>query len=94
MVDGKFEPILINGKAISSLLSPEVARLVLEHGVDIKDVPIDETLFLAKAEEINKILHLGAINKNVRARVMASLLLSLLEETTPNIDAAPTVLIN
>lgn len=89
----KFQPIKFNGKDISSLISPEVARTVLTSGPDINDVPVDEHLFLSKAEKVNQILHLGAINKNDRAKVMAALLLAMVDETRPNIDAAPTVLI-
>lgn len=92
--NGRYRPITSNGKEISSLISPEVARTVLTSGPDIKDIPIDETLFLSKAERINQYLHLGAINKNYRARVMAALLLALTEDTQPNIDDAPSVLID
>lgn len=56
-------------------------------------MPVDEPLFLSKAEKINQILHLGGINKDYRARVMAALLLALVDETMPNIDASPHVLI-
>lgn len=90
---GKFVPIRFNGKDTTSLISREVATAVLEHGPDVQDVPIDEALFLNKAERINEILHLGAINKDYRARVMAALLLALVDETPPNIDAKPVVLI-
>lgn len=93
LVDGKFVPITLNGKEITSLLSPELAQKIMEEGAEIADVPVDEELFLAKAEKINKILHLGAINKNYRARVMSALLLSLIDDTPPNIDASPSVLI-
>jgi type I restriction-modification system DNA methylase subunit len=89
-----FRPITLNGKSVTSLISPEIARTVLESGPDIKDVPIDEALFVSKAERINQYLHLGAINKNSRARVMAALLLAIIEDPQPNIDAAPSVLIN
>jgi type I restriction enzyme M protein len=89
----KYEPIRFNDKDISSLISPEVARLVVAQGPEVKDVPVDEQLFLTKAEKINQILHLGAINKDYRARVMAALLLALVDETPPNIDATPPVLI-
>jgi hypothetical protein len=93
LIDGKFRSITFNGKNITSLISPEVAKTVMESGPDIRDVPVDETLFLSKAEKINQILHLGAINKDYRARVMAALLLALVDETLPNVDAAPAVLI-
>jgi type I restriction enzyme M protein len=93
MVSKTFRPVTFNGKVASSLLSPGVVRRVQEEGPDIEDVPIDEPLFLSKAEKINEHLHLGAINKNYRARVMAALLLSLIEETPPNVNAPPSVLI-
>ncbi|MGH2639621.1 MAG: HsdM family class I SAM-dependent methyltransferase, partial [Rhabdochlamydiaceae bacterium] len=93
LVGKQFVPIRFNGKNISSLISPEVARTVLTSGPEINDVPVDEHLFLSKAEKVNQILHLGAINKNDRAKVMAALLLAMVDDTRPNIDAAPTVLI-
>jgi type I restriction enzyme M protein len=89
----EFVPITINGKEVSALVTPEIARLVLESGTTIKDIPIDEPLFFSKAEKINSILHLGAINKSQRARVIAALLLSMVDDTPPNIDATPIVLI-
>jgi hypothetical protein len=90
---GKFVPITINGKSVSGLVSPDIARLVLESGAAIKDIPVNEPLFLTKAERINEIFHLGAINKNQRARIIAALLLSMIDDTPPNLDASPTVLI-
>lgn len=93
LVGDKFVPIKFNGKDISSLISPEVAKTVLAGGPEINDVPVDEHLFLSKAEKVNQILHLGAINKNDRAKVMAALLLAMVDDTRPNIDAAPVVLI-
>jgi type I restriction enzyme M protein len=93
--NGKYVPITINGKEISSLISKEVATVLLTtNNPAIEDVPVDEKLFLNKAEKINQILHLGAINKNYRARVMAALLLALIDEVPPNIDAPPSVLID
>lgn len=92
-VNGDFKPITINGREGTSLVSPTIANTVLEGGPKIADVPIDEALFLSKAERINEFLHLGAINKDARARVMAALLLAMLEDTPPNIDASPSVLI-
>jgi type I restriction enzyme M protein len=93
LFNGTFQPITFNGKTITSLISPEVAKAVLRDGPNLNDVPFDESLFVSKAELINQILHLGAINKDYRARVMAALLLALLGDTPPNIDAAPIVLI-
>lgn len=92
--DGEFVPITFNERAIASLVTPEIALQVLSDGPDIEDVPVDETLFLTGAEKINQILHLGAINKNARAKVMAALLLAMSEETIPNFDSPPSVLID
>jgi hypothetical protein len=93
--NSKFVPITINGKEISGLISKEIARLLLDtNNPSIEDVPVDEQLFLSKAEKINQFLHLGAINKNYRARVMAALLLALIDDVPPNIDAPPSVLID
>lgn len=93
IVGQTYRPITFNGKDASSLISPTVARTIIAGGPDIADVPVDEGQFLSAAERINKHLHLGAINKNSRAKVMAALLLSLIEDTPPNVDAAPSVLI-
>lgn len=90
----EFLPIKINGKEISGLIPPDITKRLLEtDSPEIGDFQIDENLFISKAEKINSILHLGAINKNYRAKVMAALLLSIVDETPPNIDASPTVLI-
>jgi type I restriction enzyme M protein len=94
LVGREFQPITINSKEVSALISPEIAQMVMTSGREIRDLPINLPLFLAKAEKINQILHLGAINRNARARVMAALLLSLIDDTPPNIDASPHVLIN
>jgi type I restriction enzyme M protein len=88
----KFLPITMK---VSGLLQKDIAlRLLRENKPDLEDVPIDKKLFLSKAEKINAILHLGAINKNHRAKVMASLLLSMIDDTPPNRNSAPSVLIN
>lgn len=93
--DDELEEIKINNKEISSLLPKEIAlQIISTQNPLIEDLPIDENLFLTKAEKINAILHLGAINKNYRAKIMAALLLSLVEETTPNLDSPPSVLID
>ncbi len=95
LVGSDFKPITLNAKEITGLLSVEMAKAILaNNSPDLKDIPIDENLFFKKAQEINRILHLGAINKGTRARVMAALLLSFLEDTLPNLDAAPSVLIS
>jgi len=93
--NNEFKPIIVNGKEPTSLISPQIARILLEtNNAEIQDVPVDVRVFLQAAERINAILHKGLINKNNRARVMAALLLSLIDETDPNVNAEPSVLIN
>jgi type I restriction enzyme M protein len=88
--NGRFQPIKINGREITSFVSPQIAKAIMEaDSPEIDDLPIDEKMFLKSAEEINRTLHLGAINKNVRAKVMAALLLSMVDDTRPNVDAPP-----
>jgi type I restriction-modification system DNA methylase subunit len=90
----RFIPITINGQEITSLMSPDIAERILAQGHPVlADIQINEELFLSKAERINQILHLGAINKNYRARVMAALLLALLGKTQPDVDSDPMVLV-
>lgn len=94
--DGEdFKPITINKREITGFLSPEESINILRtNNPEIADVPVDVKLFISKAEKINEILHLGAVLPNQRARVMSALLLSMLDETLPNIDASPSVLIS
>ena len=93
--ENRFQVITINGRPVTALISPDIAKTVLETGHRIADVPVDEALFLVKAELINEHLHLGAINKNLRAKVMAVLLLALLDESPLDIEkTTPTTLIS
>lgn len=91
--DGRFHPITINEKGISWFPSPQIIQIVLEDGPKIADVPIDEAFFLSTAENINEKLHHGAINKNERARVMAALLLAMVDDSSLNLDSKPSVFI-
>ena len=90
-----FVPVTLNGVETTGLLGLSDLLAILNSGnPDIAEPKIDEQLFIARAEEINRILHLGAVNPHQRAGVMAALLLSMLGETLPNIDEPqPTVLI-
>jgi type I restriction enzyme M protein len=89
-----FNVITINGQESTGLFNEDETELLIsQNNANLADVVIDRRLFEQKAETINEILHLGAINKDERARVMAALLLSLLGKTPPNIDDDPDVLI-
>ena len=91
----RFVPVTLNSVETTGLLARKDLLAVLQSGnPDIAEPQIDETLFIARAEEINRILHLGAVNPHQRAGVMAALLLSMLGQTLPNIDEPqPAVLI-
>ncbi|MCD4666818.1 SAM-dependent methyltransferase [archaeon] len=98
--DGKnFKPITINKKEISGLLIPEEVNLVIQNNnPNIEELSFDkkyQRLFLQKAQKVNAILHKGAITHQKRASVLASLLLSLLDENPLNVDLSrtPSVLI-
>ena len=91
---GNFEDVTNNGEALTGLLSPQtILRIITEDTADLEDLPIEEEVFLATAQAVNRDLHLGAINLNDRARVVAALLLALVDDTLPNVDANPTILI-
>jgi type I restriction-modification system DNA methylase subunit len=87
--DGKqFIPITMNGVQTTGLLSEEQLKIVLsKHQPDIAEPIIDEKIFRDTAERISAILHLGAIPPHQRAGVMAALLLSMLGDTSPNIES-------
>lgn len=82
---GKWVEIEINEKAVSGLLSKEIARRILDNDDPIiKDFIIPDGLYFSKAVKINGILHNGGINKNQRARVISALLLAMLDDAPIN----------
>lgn len=91
----KWERVKINDYATTGFIDPEqVKRIIEKSKSNIKDEEIPEKLFVEKANEINKILHKGAINKRNRARVIASLLLALVDDEYLRISQDPTTLIS
>jgi type I restriction enzyme M protein len=93
--NGVFKSIILNDKEMSGLLSPEIAKRLLQaNTARLEDVPVNLSFFLAKAHRINEILHGGGVNINDRARVMAALLLSTIEGNLATLNSQPTVLIN
>ena len=93
-VGDKYVPVEINGHPVTGFLDPaSVAKLLESGSPDLTDQPINETVFLRAAERINKSLHIGGINKNDRARVMAALLLALIRNP-PDLDSDLPVLID
>ena len=90
-----FIPITLNGIDTTGLLGQKTLHTILSTGNhDIAEPEINEQLFISKAEQINQILHLGAVNPHQRAGVMAALLLAGISDTAPNIDESrPDILI-
>jgi len=90
-----FIPVQMNGVDVTALLSPSDCELILRSAsANMENPPIDERRFIARAEQINEILHLGAVNPHHRASVMSALLLSMLSSTGPNVEErSPSVLI-
>ncbi len=94
LMNGKFKPIISNGKELTSLISPSIVKHLLDNKTNIiEELPIDEKYFFQTAEKINVILHNGAIPATDRGKVMSALLLSLVDDTQPNVNAKPRVLI-
>lgn len=90
----RWETVTINGQPATALLTPSQVETIIRQGnPHIKDYVPPPKLFLHTAERINETLHRGGINKNERAKVMASLLLSVVDEPGPNVDADLPVLI-
>jgi type I restriction-modification system DNA methylase subunit len=92
----RYVPVTLNGTPATGLLAPaHVAQIMQTGAAEISDPQIDERLFLARAERINAILHLGAVNPHQRAGVMAALLLAMGSSTPPNIEERdPSTLIS
>lgn len=95
LVGRAYRPVIINGTEATGFLDPKTVEGLLQTGDPvIADLAIDELIFLKAAERINRILHIGGINKNDRARVMAALLLGILEEPGPSVESELPVLID
>ena len=92
-IGGQWKDVTINGQIATGLLSPRQAGTLLAGQLsDVHDFAPPQLLFLNSAERINQVLHIGGINKNDRAKTMAALLLSVVDEP-PNLETKLPVLI-
>ena len=92
-IGGQWMEVTINGQIATGLLSPRQAGGLLADQIsDVHDFAPPQILFLNAAERINGVLHIGGINKNDRAKTMAALLLSVIDEP-PNLETKLPVLI-
>ncbi|MHB1430258.1 MAG: HsdM family class I SAM-dependent methyltransferase [Rhodocyclaceae bacterium] len=93
-VRGRYETVTINGVEATGLLDVATVETLLSTGdPNVADYQVNESLFLRSAEQINATLHNGGINKNDRSRVMAALLLALVETSSLDLDGELPVLI-
>ena len=87
--DGKWHEIIVNDKIIGGLPSKDIAQQLVDNNIErIDDLHISDDILYGKATKINEILHIGSINKNDRARIMAALLLAMADDTPINTDAS------
>lgn len=92
--NGQTTNILYNDRPITSLLSKEQAQYLADNNTfKLNDIITSEEVFIKIAEEINEILHKASINKDQRATVISSVLLSMISDTLPNFNASPDVFI-
>jgi type I restriction enzyme M protein len=94
--NGAWEEIVVNKKTTTGFLSPQIAQRILDaESNSIDDIQISDDILFNKAKKINEILHIGSINKNARAKVMASILLAMADERNAEInvdnDAFPLI---
>ncbi|GAB5409362.1 MAG: hypothetical protein BalsKO_17270 [Balneolaceae bacterium] len=92
--DGNEHIVTYNDNAITGLLSPEQAKYLFDNNTfRLNELVTDEHILLSIAEKVNEELHAASINKDKRASVMSSILLSMISDTLPNLSASPTVFI-
>lgn len=93
-INNNFIIVTYNDNAITGLLSPDQAKYLIDNDTSqLNELVHDEGILLTIAETINEELHKASINKDKRANVMSSILLSMVSDTLPNFNASPTVFI-
>jgi hypothetical protein len=90
-----FKPITYEGKEITSILTPNIAkRLLNEKTPTLREFDILDDLLLKTADDINGKFHEAGMRKDKRATIVATMLLSLLGETEPNYNDTPDIFVN
>ncbi len=95
LVNGVWTTLTINGRKATGFISPKQMDSLISVGtgaLDEYDIGNYER-FIAKTQNINKILHDGAINKRDRASVMGCILLALAEDERLSLSNEPVRLI-
>lgn len=92
--DGTVDIVEYNNKPITGFLSPDQANYLVDNDTHVlHELVTDEIVLLNIAEQINEELHKASINKDLRATVMSSVLLSMVSDTLPNFNASPDIFI-
>ena len=95
LVNGVWTTLTINGRKATGFISPKQVDSVIAGGtgaLDEYDIG-NYDRFIAKTQNINKILHAGAINRRDRASVMGCILLALAEDEMLSLSDNPVRLI-
>ena len=95
LVNGVWTPLTINGRKATGFVSPQQMESLIATGtgaLDEYDIG-NYHRFIAKTQNINKILHDGAINKRDRASVMGCILLALATDEALPLSDTPSLLI-
>lgn len=91
----EFEIVVYEGKPITSLISPDLSRVLLQQDSPILiDYRVDEQKLLKAAKYINEVFYSASVKKENRATIVAAILLSLLKETEPGYGDTPEVFID
>jgi len=91
---GNAHRVKYNGRIITGILSPDQAKYLVDNNTaNLNELVTSENVLLDIAEGINEELHRASINKDARATVMSSVLLSMVSDTLPNFNASPDVFI-
>ncbi len=90
----EWKKVSMNGMEITGFLSKEqTLKIIANNDSNLDNEEIPDSLFMDKANNINDTLQNGAIVKKNRAKVIASLLLALVEDPYFRISDDPTTLI-
>ena len=92
--NGVWKPVEANGRVMTGFLPKDIAQFFVDNDTyKTEDFNLPDSLYYAKAKNINETLHIGSINKNYRAKVMSALLLSSLEDAPLNLNNRASILI-